>query len=222
MLTSIPISFRATTVSLKQDVRVAAEPQPCVSPALCQDHADLPECAELDDELDCPGEPAESSGAFTVFVCPPRLPLMRRRTDEDGEGELAYPPPPSPPSSPSPAPSPSLLLAHSPLSLCCEPPRESRVARSPRARNRYSPMEVKAPSRKGKSLIHRMSSGSDDDEPKKPRKRREAVSLACYFCRKRKIACRQPPEGSPDRTCKSVFPSLDCPRQFHSFLVLGI
>lgn len=112
-------------------------------------------------------------------------------------------------------------MAHSPLSLCCEPPRTSRVVRSPRAQNRYSPMDVKPSSRKGKSLVHRMSSGSDDDEPKKPRKRREAVSLACYFCRKRKIACRQPPEGSPDRTCKSVFPSLDCPRQFHSFLVLG-
>lgn len=69
----IPISFRTTTVSLKQDVRVSAEPQPCVSPALCQDHADLPECAELDDELDCPGELAESSGAFIIFGCPTAL-----------------------------------------------------------------------------------------------------------------------------------------------------
>jgi hypothetical protein len=53
----------------KQDARVATMPQPCVSPALCQGHADLPECADIDfdDELDCPEEPAadfdaESSG----------------------------------------------------------------------------------------------------------------------------------------------------------------
>ena len=79
------------------------------------------------------------------------------------------------------------------------------VVRSGRGKNRYSPMEVKAPSRKGRSVTKRVSCGSDDEGPKKPRKRREAVSLACYFCRKRKIACRQPPPGSPDRTCKSVF-----------------
>ena len=68
----IPFSFRAT-ISLKQDVRVAIKPQPCVSPALCQGHADLPECAEFDDELDCPGEPAddfvEYSGMLPVLVC---------------------------------------------------------------------------------------------------------------------------------------------------------
>ena len=68
----IPFSFRAT-VLLKQDVRVATKPEPCVSPALCQDHADFPEHADIDDELDCPGEPAdeeypESSGMFTVLV----------------------------------------------------------------------------------------------------------------------------------------------------------
>ena len=44
-----------------------------MSPALCQGHADLPECAEYDDELDCPGEPAgdeyeESSGMSTTLV----------------------------------------------------------------------------------------------------------------------------------------------------------
>ncbi|KAF8954281.1 hypothetical protein BDZ97DRAFT_1677226 [Flammula alnicola] len=31
-------------------------------------------------------------------------------------------------------------------------------------------------------------------EPKKP-------SLACTFCRERKVACGRPPEGSPDPTC---------------------
>ena len=68
----IPFSFR-TAISLKQDVRVATKPEPCISPALCQDHADLPEHADIDDELDCPGEPAdeeypESSGMLTVLV----------------------------------------------------------------------------------------------------------------------------------------------------------
>ena len=158
---------------LKQDVRVATKPQQCISPALCQGLADLSECAEEDDELDCPGE------------------LADEEEDEDC-------PPPSP--SPSPPPSPSPI--HSSSSYCCEPPRTSRVVRSARVRNRYSPIEAKAPSRKGKYFSQRASCGSDDDEPKKPKKRWEAVSLACYFCRKRKIACRQPPKGSLDRTCK--------------------
>ncbi|KAH9010077.1 hypothetical protein EDB85DRAFT_1872945, partial [Lactarius pseudohatsudake] len=26
-------------------------------------------------------------------------------------------------------------------------------------------------------------------------------SMACLFCRERKIACKAPPEGSADRTC---------------------
>ena len=35
-----------------------------------------------------------------------------------------------------------------------------------------------------------------EDSPKKP------LTLACFFCRKRKIACQSPPASSPDRTCK--------------------
>jgi hypothetical protein len=35
-----------------------------------------------------------------------------------------------------------------------------------------------------------------EDTPKKP------LTLACFFCRKRKIACGSPPPGSKDRTCK--------------------
>ncbi|KAH8077507.1 hypothetical protein BXZ70DRAFT_861020, partial [Cristinia sonorae] len=34
-----------------------------------------------------------------------------------------------------------------------------------------------------------------EDPPKKP------LTLACLFCRKRKIACGSPPPGSPNRTC---------------------
>jgi hypothetical protein len=110
----------------------------------------------------------------------------------DEEDEHHHPPPPlSPLSSPSPPPSRS--------SSCCEPP--SPVIRSGRGKNRYSPLEIKIPSaRKGK-LVHQRFC-SDGEEPKKPRKRREVVSLACYFCRRRKIACRQPPADSADRTCK--------------------
>lgn len=35
-----------------------------------------------------------------------------------------------------------------------------------------------------------------EDSPKKP------LTLACFFCRKRKIACQSPPAGSLDRSCK--------------------
>lgn len=35
-----------------------------------------------------------------------------------------------------------------------------------------------------------------EDTPKKP------LTLACFFCRKRKIACGSPPPGRKDRTCK--------------------
>jgi hypothetical protein len=48
------VSFR-TTMSLRQDARVAAQPQPCVSPALCQGHADIPECTD-------------SLGTFIIFA----------------------------------------------------------------------------------------------------------------------------------------------------------
>ncbi|OSC96564.1 hypothetical protein PYCCODRAFT_1378923 [Trametes coccinea BRFM310] len=34
-----------------------------------------------------------------------------------------------------------------------------------------------------------------EDNPKKP------LTLACFFCRKRKIACQSPPANSLDRTC---------------------
>ncbi|KAH9949057.1 hypothetical protein B0H21DRAFT_688987 [Amylocystis lapponica] len=34
-----------------------------------------------------------------------------------------------------------------------------------------------------------------EDSPKKP------LTLACFFCRKRKIACGSPPAGKRDRTC---------------------
>lgn len=189
---------------LKQDARVATKPQPCVSPALCQGHADLPECTDVDDdELDCPGElaadfDAESSGESSALFHCGRLSSCCRLADEEEDPSHSHPLPPlSPYSSPSPPPS-----SRSSSSSYYEP---QCVVRSGRGKNRYSPMEVKAPSRKGRSVTKRVSCGSDDEGPKKPRKRREAVSLACYFCRKRKIACRQPPPGSPDRTCKSVF-----------------
>ena len=59
-------------MSLKQDVCIVTKPQPCISPALCQGLADLPECAEEDDKPDCPGELAdkcaESSGMLDVLV----------------------------------------------------------------------------------------------------------------------------------------------------------
>ena len=181
---------------------MATQPQPCVSPALCQGHADIPECAEYDDELDCPGEPAadgedvkaKSSGMSAIFAR--ILPISHRKVDpvdEEGTNNSHPPPPPSPYSTPSPSPSDSSS------SFCCEPPRKSHVIRSVGTQNRYSPIKVKAPSsRKGKSTIQRMIYGLDEE----PKKRREAVSIACHYCRKRKIACRQPPEGSADRTCK--------------------
>jgi hypothetical protein len=186
---------------LKQDARVANKPQPCVSPALCQGHADLPECTDIDDdELDCPGEPAadfeaESSGKSSVLLHCGQPLILFSIADEEEDPSHSHPlPPPSPYSSPSPPPS-----SRSSSSSCYE---TQYVIRSARGKNRYSPMEVKTPSRKGRPVTKRVSCGSDDEGPKKPRKRREAVSLACYFCRKRKIACRQPPPGSPDRTCK--------------------
>lgn len=37
---------------------------------------------------------------------------------------------------------------------------------------------------------------------------RRRPSLACFFCRERKIACGRPVEGSPDPTCKCVVRSM--------------
>ena len=68
---------------LKQDVRIATKPQPCISPTLCQGLADLAECAEEDDELDCPGELAdecaESSGMSDVLVQIVLILIINRR-----------------------------------------------------------------------------------------------------------------------------------------------
>ncbi|KAL6303518.1 hypothetical protein BKA93DRAFT_734826 [Sparassis latifolia] len=49
-----------------------------------------------------------------------------------------------------------------------------------------------------------------EDNPKRP------LTLACLFCRKRKIACGSPPPGKKDRTCnqcarrnlKCVYPDV--------------
>lgn len=54
-------------------VGVVTHPQPCMDPALCQGHADLPERADIDDELECPGEPAgdldtETPGMFIYIA----------------------------------------------------------------------------------------------------------------------------------------------------------
>ena len=181
---------------LQQDARVATKPQPCVSPAMCQGHAYLPECADIDDdELDCPGElaadfDAESSGKSSALPHCGCLSSRCRSADEEEDPSHSHPLPPlSPYSSPSPPPS-----SRSSSSSYYEP---QSVVRSGRGKNRYSPMEVRPPSRKG-SVTKRASCGSDDEGPKEPRRRR----VACYFCRKRHIACRQPPPGSPDRTCK--------------------
>jgi len=102
IITLTPFSFR-TAVSPKQDVRgfvVATKPQPCVSPALCQCHADLPEWAEYKDEFECPGELAgeeypESSGMLTTFHSHHSLLIMRPQIVLQS---LSSPPIPSSPS----------------------------------------------------------------------------------------------------------------------------
>lgn len=52
-----------------------------MSPALCQGHADLPECAETDDELDCPGELAADFEAepSCMLVAPSYIVLTSHR-----------------------------------------------------------------------------------------------------------------------------------------------
>ena len=88
-------------------------------PALCQGHADIPKCAEYDDELDCPGEPAvdgenveaKSSGMSAIFAC--ILPISHCKVDpvdKEGTNNSHPPPPPSPYSTPSPSPSDSSSL----------------------------------------------------------------------------------------------------------------
>lgn len=44
--------------------------------------------------------------------------------------------------------------------------------------------------------------------PPVPRKEKKQQTLACLFCRERKIACGRPSAGNPDQTCKYV--SLFC------------
>ncbi|CCM06108.1 uncharacterized protein FIBRA_08357 [Fibroporia radiculosa] len=56
----------------------------------------------------------------------------------------------------------------------------------------------------------RLAATPEEDTPKKP------LTLACFFCRKRKIACGSPPPGRKDRTCnqcarrklKCVYPEV--------------
>ena len=63
---------------------VVTKPQPCMNPALCQGHADPPECAEHKDEFDCSGELAgeecfDSSGTLTTFHSHRSLLIARPR-----------------------------------------------------------------------------------------------------------------------------------------------
>jgi hypothetical protein len=60
------------------------------------------------------------------------------------------------------------------------------------------------PSRKGKLVTKEVHCGPKDKGLIK--KRREPVSIACRFCRKRKITCRQPPPDSEDPSCVYVLP----------------
>lgn len=52
----------------------------------------------------------------------------------------------------------------------------------------YAEATIAIPARRSPPLV--------EDTPKKP------LTLACFFCRKRKIACGSPPPGKKDRTCK--------------------
>ncbi|EKM54874.1 uncharacterized protein PHACADRAFT_259035 [Phanerochaete carnosa HHB-10118-sp] len=51
----------------------------------------------------------------------------------------------------------------------------------------YTEATIAIPARRSPPLV--------EDAPKKP------LTLACFFCRKRKIACGSPPPGKKDRTC---------------------
>lgn len=173
---------------MEQDVRVKASPQPCVSPALCQGHADSSEYPEADDELDCAGElaadfEAESSCMLggPLFHCARFLSRCLLADEEEGEGHSL--PPPSPYSTPTPSP------PHSSPSSCCEPPSTSQVVGSNgRGMSRYFPMGTKStPVRERKSIAKCGPYGYEAEKP------REAVSLVCLFCRMCKVACRQPP-----------------------------
>ena len=53
----------------------------------------------------------------------------------------------------------------------------------------------KAPKSKSKSTCTSSSSRRSVNEPRRP-------SLACTFCRERKVACGRPLNGSPDPKCK--------------------
>jgi hypothetical protein len=130
---------------------------------------------------------------FSLTLCSSLISRSLSTDEEEDEEESHSPPPPSSSSTPPPP-------FHSSPSNSCRSPRH--VVLSARDRGRYSPLEVESPGWKRRLFAKQVSYDFDDEEPKKRRKRRKAVTLACYFCRRRKIACRQPSPGSFDRTCK--------------------
>ncbi|PIL36269.1 transcription factor [Ganoderma sinense ZZ0214-1] len=140
------------------------------------------------------------------FYQPPSCPYSYPRIDPPGEGS-GYGSSPVSPSS-----------ARYPYSLI-HAPRPQQVHDIHTLHNSTCPMDdarslftshhvLSIPSIPAPPPIPRPSS-LIEDSPKKP------LTLACFFCRKRKIACQSPPSSSPDRTCnqcakrklKCVYPS---------------
>jgi hypothetical protein len=101
---------------------------------------------------------------------------------------------PSTPAVASPAPQPELRPG-------TEPPTSNRSVTQPRpiARRKNLPDGERRNGPPSPRIMgNKVSSGKKGSDVKRQ------PSLACFFCRERKIACGRPAEGSVDRTCKYV------------------
>lgn len=82
---------------------------------------------------------------------------------------------------------PYTTLPQLPLNMPVQHPQPVYASLRQQASQQRQPISIPIPSH-SPPLV--------EDTPKKP------LTLACFFCRKRKIACGSPPQGAKDRTCK--------------------
>ena len=111
-------------------------------------------------------------------------------------------PPPKSPVHPHPSPSPTPVPAPAPA-----PAPSSSSSHTPRSRTNKAPKNGLAWCAKRRSAAS-STAVATRPTPTVPGKRQQQSdrkpTLACLFCRGRKIACGQPLPGSVDKTCKQV------------------
>jgi hypothetical protein len=146
--------------------------------------------------------------ANVAFMCESKLQLTSSRDSSRSNSESKSGPPTPAVIHPIPQ-----HIPPSRIPPPAEPPTSKTSGSVPQSRHASRRKNLTEGERRGASSSPR-ASGNKVLSGKKGNDVRRQPSLACFFCRERKIACGRPAEGSTDRTCKYV-PGTDPLSAFH-------